>query len=142
MIADIPPRPSSIVVFTPVGCTVLTRMFRSASSLASDLATPTTPVFAATYGAKNGRPLRPAVELVIVIDPPRPPRVPHAGEVDVDGLLPDFRSHLVPLLERADACVGRHDVQATQLRDPRRHDMLEVVVVPDVGFLLEVRPVM
>src|SRR4029453_15766861 len=70
MIADIPPRPSSIVVFTPVGCTVLTRMFRSASSLASDLATPTTQVFAATYGAKNGRPFRPAVELVMMIDPP------------------------------------------------------------------------
>ena len=57
-------------MFTPVGWTVLTLMLCLASSLAIDLARPTTPCLAATYGAKNGRPLIPAVELTQMIEPP------------------------------------------------------------------------
>ena len=64
-----PPRPSTIGVLTPVGCTVLTRILCWASSLAMVRAMPTTPCLAATYGARNGRPLMPAVELVQMIDP-------------------------------------------------------------------------
>jgi hypothetical protein len=46
------------------------RIVQPASSLAIVLARPTTPCLAATYGAKNGRPLIPAVELMLMIDPP------------------------------------------------------------------------
>jgi hypothetical protein len=71
-------------VFTPVGWTVLTLMLGPASSLAIDLARPTTPCFAASYGAKNGRPLIPAVELTQMIDPP--PLPIRCGTAVVDDL--------------------------------------------------------
>src|SRR5580693_4384472 len=81
------PRPVPIGVFTPVGWTVLTLMLCLASSFAIDLARPTTPCLAATYGAKNGRPLIPAVELMQMIDPPSSPvdgqrarRAQHQGQ--------------------------------------------------------------
>jgi hypothetical protein len=42
------PSPATIGVSTPVGCTVFTRMWCLANSLASDLAMPTMPCLAAT----------------------------------------------------------------------------------------------
>src|SRR6266568_4929872 len=136
-----PPRPSAIGVSTPVGCTVLTRMLCRASSLAMLLAMPTTPCLAATYGAVQGSPLMPAVELVQMIEPP--PAAIRCGTLTTMVFQTPVRlvsrvscqtcgGHLVPALDGADARVGADDVQPAELGHPAVDRGLQGGGVPHV----------
>ena len=63
-------------------------------------------------------------------------RLPHAAEVDVDGLVPDVLTHLVQLHPGgADARVGHDDVQSAELLDPAVDGGLQRLVVADVDDL-------
>ena len=62
--------PDPIGVFTPVGCTLLTRMLCLPSSAAKALAMPRTANLLVVYGTMNGCTFRPAAELIRMTDPP------------------------------------------------------------------------
>jgi hypothetical protein len=88
--------------------------------------------------------LNPAVELVKIIEPPRPPAlrcgiaalggVPHTGQVGVDHVLPALLGQLLGSADTADAGVGRDDVQPAQLGHPVVECLLQCAVVADVGL--------
>ena len=63
-------RPLPIGVFTPVGCTLLTRMPYLPSSAANALAMPRTANLLVVYGIMNGCTFRPAAELMMMTEPP------------------------------------------------------------------------
>ena len=59
-------------------------------------------------------------------------RVPHTGDVDVDGRGEVLRRDRVPHLRDTDAGVGDHDVQAAEFGHPVVDDLLHTREVPDV----------
>ena len=59
-----------IGVFTPPGCTELTRMFLRPSSSAAILVRPRTPHFDAVYDAAYGVPHIPLIEVMLTMAPP------------------------------------------------------------------------
>src|SRR5271163_245276 len=62
-------------------------------------------------------------------------RVPHAGEVDIDHVLPDVFPDLVqPSAVGADAGVGDDDVEATELLNAAVHRGLARVVITNVDL--------
>jgi hypothetical protein len=67
---------------------------------------------------------------------------PHAGQVDVDHVLPEFLLHLVQRVAGVpDAGVGHDDVQPAQLRHPVVNRRLQRVVVAHVGLRGDDAPV-
>ena len=61
-------------------------------------------------------------------------RVPHAGQVDVDHVLPGLLAQFLGPAEADDAGVGDHDVEPAELGDPVVERRLQRVVVADVDL--------
>ena len=60
--------------------------------------------------------------------------VPHAGQVDVDYVLPGLLGQFFGRAEADDGCVGDHGVEPAEPGDPIVERRLEPVVVADVGL--------